>query len=857
LEIQNPKALSRLRILHLLLFFLFWSSALVAQKSACSFSSPVHFTFGYMAKETTLSGISNEMIAVIAEDAIKNRRRVSFTLNTVLQIRIETSEGRDPMVGVSFGFRKLSGNISFRRFSMAPVMMPDRLAFSCRIEKKDTSAFFDLPEAIDLKFTENDTALLQYQVPHFSCDSDTMVVHRLCFYFDEDALARFRERVTLINDYYAANAILDSLENKVHEIDLGEINRYPGYFIILEELNKILAILKEKNFSQRLELDSLDPMGYQVKYNRLSRFSRSATMTFQENLKTPGILNSAFPPDSLIRQFLARMDCYIRWSMLVTERNSEIYHEFLERYFRLNAFEDDSEVIRNLVGKMFPSQDPDSALALISGKINKAYHDRADEMMKNQQYADAVELLGNARNFSEVNPFLKGTDNDREIITKAANGIYDSYLGVADGAIRNGKQEMARFYMLRAQNYRKEHAAFVTSDSLFNKVFGKLVEKTLSRCDTLYASVQYPEALDCYRDFEKGFDSLTLSLIHRGLEPKMQFCRYKILIEEGEKNLAKFDKPEAGRNFFLARQLSEEEKYYPDPLLDSLCKITYPFYLIHLLYAEEGRIWTNRLESARWFADSIAFIQRTTGAGSSRELSDALAGYRRKVEERICWNANEAVEVFLLRAERDRELKDFTIAAALTDSALSLIRQNPDCQIHSAGMRDTISKYAQAVNFQKMQRNIDLLVITGQFEKAIAGYLDMEHFFTSKNIGRFGLGCKLMYDYVSERSRQELTIRAFLYFQGKNGLQEALHYLKLLRLEDYPRKNARPFLEWLGKEYAGKDFHDQPDKDPVALVRSYTGKDNWMKRFRVAYYSQAQNLRHKPAIRYLFRKFFP
>jgi hypothetical protein len=133
----------------------------------------------------------------------------------------------------------------------------------------------------------------------------------------------------------------------------------------------------------------------------------------------------------------------------------------------------------------------------------------------------------------------------------------------------------------------------------------------------------------------------------------------------------------------------------------------------------------------------------------------------------------------------------------------------------------------------------------------------MEHFFTSENIGRFGLDCIPMYDYVRERSRQELTIQAFLYFQGKNVLQEAYRYLKLLRLEDYPRKNARPFLEWLGKEIAGKDFHDQPDKDPVALVRSYTGRDQWMKRFRVAYYSQAQNLRHKPAIRYLFRKFFP
>ncbi|TRZ75886.1 MAG: hypothetical protein D4R97_01695 [Bacteroidetes bacterium] len=830
---------------------------MVAQKSACSFSSPVHFTFGYMAKESTLSGISNEMIAVIAEDAIKNRRRVSFTLNTVLQIRIETSEGRDPMVGISFGLQKLSGNIRFRKFSMASVMIPDRVAFGCRIEKKDTSAFFDLPEAIDLKFTENDTALLQYQVPHFSCDSDTMVMHRLRFYFDEDGLARFRERVTLINDYYAANAILDSLENEVHEIDLGEINRYPGYFIILEELNKILTILKEKNFSQRLELDSLDPTGYQVKFNRLSRFSLSATMTFQENLKTPGILNSAFPPDSLIRQFLARMDCYIRWSMLVTERNSEIYHEFLERYFRLNAFEDDSEVIRNLVGKMFPGQDPDSALAMISGKINKAYHDRADELMKNQQYADAVELLGNARNFSEVNPFLKGTDNDREIITKAANGIYDSYLGVADGAIRNGKQEMARFYMIRAQNYRKEHATIVTSDSLFTKVFGKLVEETLSRCDTLYASAQYPEALDCYHEFEKGFDSLTLSLIHRRLEPKMQFCRYKILIEEGEKNLAKFDKPEAGRNFFLARQMSEEEKYASNLLLDSLCKVTYPFYLIHILYAGEGRIWTNRVESARRWADSIAFIQRTTGVGSSRELSDALAGYRRKVEERICWNANEAVDVFLLRAQRERELKDFTMAAALTDSAVSLAKQLSDCEIPLKGVVDTTNKYREALEFQRMLKQIEVRVITGQFKDAVTGFLELENYNRFHDIGRFGFAILPMFDYISNRSIQDLTLQALLYFKGKHDLDQTFRYLKLICLQDYPRKSAKESLEWLGRELARKDFTDRPDQDPVRLVRNYTGRDKWMKRFGVEYYQEAALLRHQPSVKYLFRKYFP
>jgi hypothetical protein len=857
LDIQNHTTLPRLRILNLLLFLLFCPPALIAQKSTCSFSFPVRYTFGYTEDESAYSGISNEIIAVIAEDAIKNPHRISFTLSTDMQIRIVTPEGRNPMVGISFGPQKLSGNIRFRKFSMASVMMPDRVTFGCRTEKKDSSSFIDLPDAIEMKWRKNDSAILQTQIPHFSCDSDTVVVHRLRFYLDKDVLERFKERVTLINDYYASNAILDSLEKVVREVDLGSIDHYPGYFIILEELNKILLIIQEKNFLQHLELDSLDPVGFQEKYMRLSRFSVSATMTFGENVKTPGIPNSTFSPDSLIRQFLDRMGSYIRWSMLVTERNSGIYHEFLERYFRLNAFVDDHEMIRHIVVQMFPGQDPDSALVMISAKISKAYHDRADELMKNQQYAEAVELLGNARNFSEVNPYLKGSVNDREIITKAANGIYNSYLGVADGAIRYGKQEMARSYMIRAQNYRKEHAAFVTSDSLFNRVFGEVVAETLSRCDTLFVSSLYPEALECYRDFEKGFDSLTLSLIHPGLEKKMQFCRYKILIGEGERNLAKSDKPEAGRNFFLARQLTEEEKFSPDPLLDSLCKVTYPFYLIHLLYSGEYRIWTNRLEMARSFSDSIAFIQRTTGVESSRELSDALARYRRKVDERTCWNANEAVEVFLLRAQHEREIKDFIVAAFLTDSAVSLILQNQDCLIPLTGMKDTADKYQEVLEFQQRLKQVEVCVAAGRFKDAVTGYLELEDYNRAHDIGRFGFPILPIFDYIRNRSVQELTLQAFLYFKEKPDPEQATRYLKLLRLQDYPRKNAKPFLEWLGKEYAGKDFRDQPDKDPVVLVRSYTGRDPWMKRFRFAYYSEAQHLRHKPGIRYLFRKFFP
>lgn len=231
--------------------------------------------------------------------------------------------------------------------------------------------------------------------------------------------SRFKERVNLINDYYAANAIMDSLDKRIRNFDIGAINNYPTFFILLEELNKILIIIKEKNFAQRLDLASSDPEDFQVKYDRLSLFSVKGTAILLNNIKTYGVLNTTFSQDSLITLFLDDICRYIRWSMLVTERNSPIYQEFLDKYFRLNAFVDDREVIRDLVRYVYPAEEIDSSLAMISGKINKAYLARADELMNDKQFIEADELLKNARDFNEINPCLKGNDDYRDMITKA------------------------------------------------------------------------------------------------------------------------------------------------------------------------------------------------------------------------------------------------------------------------------------------------------------------------------------------------------------------------------------------------------------------------------------------------------
>jgi hypothetical protein len=855
---KKSKALSRFKSLIFIFFLLLsGSKVLVAQKPACSFSSNVQSIFRYTDEISSNNSILNEMISVIAEDEIRSPKRISFTVNTNVDIHIDLPAGMNPLLRVYLTPRKIHGDIFYRKFIMAGVMTPDRISLNCRVSRKNSSSFFDLPEVNDFHWTKNDTCVLQCQIPRFFCDSDTVVLNPPRFHFDEEALSRFRERINLINDYYASSSILDSLDRMVNNIDLGAIKKYPRYFIIFEELNKVLEIIKERSFQQKLNLDSTDPEGFIVKYDRLTKFSESGTKTYSENLKNPGFNDISFSLDSLSSSFLDGICRYIRWSLLVTERNSTIYKEFLDKYYKLSAFNDESEVIHELVKFMYPAQNLDSSRAMISEKINKAYHTRADEMTKNQQFIEAVELLENAQLFKAINPYLKGNHDENQLITNAANGIYDSFLGVADFAIQNGKEDMAHSYMVRAQNYRKEHAKFITSDSLFLKVLKELATGSLSKCDALFNDSQYPEALECYLNFEKGLDSLTLSSVHHDLGPKIQFCRYKMLITEGEQNLSKLNKPEAGRIFFLVRQLAQKENFPPDSLLDSLCKVTYPFYLIHFLNSGEVAIWTNQLDKAKNLADSIAYLQRTTGVESSRELSDAIAQFRRKLDARSCWNIHESVDVLLVRAQDNRELKRFTTAALLTDSAVLLIRQNPDCLISSAAVNDTIIKYQQVVEFQKMQQEIDHFVLTGQYEQAIYDYPAMEQFFYSDSIKRFGIEFVPLYNYIHEKSLPELTLQAFLYYQDKNDPEEAFRYLKLLRLQDYPRKFARPYLEDMGKAFADKDFKSHPDTTPLSLVRQYVGTDKWMKRFRFAYYSKAQHLRHKPFFIYLIRKFFP
>jgi hypothetical protein len=467
---------------------------------------------------------TNKIIQEIADDMIVPYDAVSISIKATLDARVRKGKDGKPSLAVSFTQLGLSGDTHFRGFPLEEFIQPDRVSFTCRIQKKFVPDSATNIDATELPWYGFDNRFFIRTLPQFAADSDTIIIQNFHMSVTDKGLSKFHERVSLINDYYAACAIFDTLQIGIRQYDFSLTGNYPRLFILLEEMNKILAVIKDKDLENKLKLATYDPKEFRKSYERLSKTAAEMTNNFRDKLKVTSLIYPNDSTDVLVHEFLKGMNRYIRWSMLVSERNSKLYFQYLRDYYTMNAFGKDGPVIRDLVAKVYPGENPNTVMTRISMKIKSSYNEFADQLIREHEYAESVELLKNAKSFAKINPFLKENGGDKKMSSKAANGIYDSYLGIAEFAIENKKNGMARQYLQKAQLYKKEHSPFVTSDSLFNKVVGELVSGNSTHCDSLYAHGKYPEAYDCYREFKSNNDSVTVALCFPNVDKRIVYC---------------------------------------------------------------------------------------------------------------------------------------------------------------------------------------------------------------------------------------------------------------------------------------------------------------------------------------------
>jgi hypothetical protein len=661
--------------------------------------------------------------------------------------------------------------------------------------------------------------------------------------------------------------------------------------------------MRNRNFEQELSLAVFDPKNLVRKYNDLMRFSRSSAMTFESTLDTIHIVNSMLSADSLIVEFLAVIQRYMEWSFLINERNSNIYREFLDRFYRMNAFDNDERVFIKLIRKVYPDSDPDSVFREVLLKLKKAYHQKAESFSAGSQFAEAVDLLDQLRRLENKYGFLKDTLYERTARAKAAYGIYSSYIGVAENSLKTGKSRIAKWYLDKAVQYAQANSELIITDTLYRKALFAFYLSSLARCDAINLKGDFTGAIECYNEFLRSLDSVSGSILTReldqridkarvgmlldlivevkrairlekpdsalllydqalavknriagvtslpssidSLKPVIERYRYDFLIIKAERYGTQMQYSHANNALIQARKITDEQHFSFDPVMDSLDKRIYPKYIEEQFARARPLIWTNQFNQARFYADSIENILNANGFIDEPEIKSALNSFRTKIKERVCWGASENIEILMIRAQRNTMNRNYLTALSLLDSALLISGTYPDCVLNPKKIHDTIFKYLPAKQYLEMMIKIDGNVSLEIYNGLVNLYMVAGKFYERNFLQQFGLNYLPLVDYVTSKSKEQLTLSIVNFYNNNKEYAEAFRYLKLLKKQGYPAKNAKELLKYIGQAMALTDYKSDPLKDPEILVDKYTGGDKWFTTFALFYLKEWKKIKYE------------
>jgi len=454
-----------LTLFSLLLFILPLTSK--AQSVICEINREFTCPVPYFPDTGSWYRNGNEILIELAKDVLREPHKIRIEVKFNLQIRLmKTSEGKF-MTALQSGLRGIYGDHMYRGFDISRVLKPSGINLTLRSGKKSDPALSREQKIADQSFGNPDNIFYSPLLYPFDPATDTLAIADIGLFYDESAKIAFCTRLGLINDYYASCALLDTLNRLSMKINLDNPSELPLNYIRVREIDMALEIMKTRNFQENLLIMNEDPKQWQDGYLATYKKSRSLTFTFQDELKQSGIIPWDGKVDLLAAYFVNRVLAYIRLSHQMSEIHGNIYGDYLDHYYQSPAFEEEAWILDMLTRKMFPDAYHDTVMTFLSTRLYLAYQDTARWLIRQKQFAEAYDLMVHASRLSDLDPNMNMSQSGSDLRNEAANGIFESYVGIAQACLLNRKYSLAGEYLDKADVYREGHPEFRFSDTLF------------------------------------------------------------------------------------------------------------------------------------------------------------------------------------------------------------------------------------------------------------------------------------------------------------------------------------------------------------------------------------------------------
>ncbi len=453
--------MSRLWTFAAIVFFLFAGNYVRAAETVKGpdFSQ----TFSFTPYPDSHGRMVNDILHTIAEGSGKLRVYTNYSFRGRLQGDIISGTGERHRLIVIPDTMYVAGDITYRDFSLAGILIPDRVSFLLEVHDAEEEVYRHFFEDVDLTASPDKWAEVSFS---YDGAADDLRVKFSGHQFRYDD--RMRERLDLwgaaLESYYEAGKKLQ----KVEELTDGLEADNPETLLLEEfrlcEAEALLGDIHHAPFQEWLDLHQHDPENILPDYERLRRELSLLREDFNQAVSQiddlyyqhgEAIVRSEFPEDAR-----GAYESALNYNPLHIPSQLALV--------KLDKNSGDKETALRRLGAIFetghPSGEWKHKADLLADTVLELFFKASSELIREDRLTSSLD------NLAHVQVFCRRAEDNypcpgelRNMLVQTHHGIYRSFLVVSGRAIRDDNLDLAVSYTQNAIDYQRMYPAYVRS----------------------------------------------------------------------------------------------------------------------------------------------------------------------------------------------------------------------------------------------------------------------------------------------------------------------------------------------------------------------------------------------------------
>jgi len=558
------------------------------------------------------------------------------------------------------------------------------------------------------------------------------------YYDDALKLKEIKKRILALHYDEAGLVALRNVDLKYIEKDLAKIHiddykeslNLESYdpIRLLKLYDEILVLVKQKRDEMDNKMGNLDQIHYQQAMQELQDGNENKAI---ELLKKSYSINPYFSPSL--------------YQLALIDYKHKKYVESLKK-------------IQHLLNELKPDIETKANTLTLSKTVYNALMNQCKKLNSEERFNQSIGLLNHAKNFCDSTKNIQCDARLEQYISQATNGLYASYLSIAQASLDKGRLDMCQDYMKMARDYRMQNQNKLKKNNakakqiIFSLIRGLLDESEeaknngnhtqakdlLSQAEKLcnenpdiackslinkneaqIIKSEYDDLIhQCsyfakHHQTEKSKEFLSLAMTYQQIhsdyiptsigtdtiEGRVRLIMYRESIKNGLADLKSEKYQYALNEFRDAKKLEEEYHLKEDPNLNSYLQQAAKPVVISILKKGKLKAWGKHYDEAQQLLDSAILISQDYHLMSDAEITNALKTLKEELNKSECSKLNEEYNALIQKANTNLRFEDYYRAAIFWKQAVQLQHKNTHCDLNTQNAQNLLIKYKTDISY--------------------------------------------------------------------------------------------------------------------------------------------------------------